>query len=155
MKETNTEEVLERARQRAGRSIAGEDPHPQDRRPPRRRPAPTSLRDRVQPADARSVRNALERARLRQASRIVKSSKALSRTDLVRIEADDILKSRVFNDGEGAAETDGDDTSYKEAYSDGDSSTDSTDSTESADSTEANGKGKGKANAKPKSKPKD
>ena len=51
-------------------------------------------------ANGRSVRNALERARLRQASRIVNSGKSVSKADLLRIEADDILKSRVFRDDE-------------------------------------------------------
>jgi probable Rubsico expression protein CbbX len=50
-------------------------------------------------ANARSVRNALERARLRQAGRLVAgTSQHLSRSDLVRIEAEDILRSRVFGD---------------------------------------------------------
>jgi len=50
-------------------------------------------------ANARSVRNALERARLRQAARIVANpSHKLSRADLMRLEADDILQSRVFDD---------------------------------------------------------
>jgi probable Rubsico expression protein CbbX len=51
-------------------------------------------------ANARSVRNALERARLRQATRIISSGGTLSRADLVRLEAEDILKSRVFSDTE-------------------------------------------------------
>jgi hypothetical protein len=52
-------------------------------------------------ANGRSVRNALERARLRQATRIVQeNSHSLSRDDLMRIEAEDILASRVFEDGE-------------------------------------------------------
>jgi polyphosphate kinase len=51
-------------------------------------------------ANGRSVRNALERARLRQAHRIVNSSNKLSKGDLMRIEAEDILKSRVFSDEE-------------------------------------------------------
>jgi len=50
-------------------------------------------------ANARSVRNALERARLRQASRIVSdANRRLTKADLMRIEADDILQSRVFTD---------------------------------------------------------
>ena len=50
-------------------------------------------------ANARSVRNALERARLRQASRIVSDpGRKLTKADLMRIEADDILQSRVFTD---------------------------------------------------------
>ncbi len=50
-------------------------------------------------SNARSVRNALERARLRHADRLVASgARQLSRDDLMRIEADDILRSRVFTD---------------------------------------------------------
>ena len=56
-------------------------------------------------ANGRSVRNALERARLRQATRIVgEKNHKLSKADLMRIESEDILKSRVFED-----EGDGDD----------------------------------------------
>jgi probable Rubsico expression protein CbbX len=52
-------------------------------------------------ANARSVRNALERARLRQANRLVSSrGRLLSRDDLMRIEAEDILKSRWFTEAE-------------------------------------------------------
>jgi probable Rubsico expression protein CbbX len=50
-------------------------------------------------AHARSVRNAIERARLRHANRIYESTvrgTAPTRDDLVRIEAQDILKSSVF-----------------------------------------------------------
>lgn len=48
-------------------------------------------------ANARSIRNALDRCRLRQANRIfVSRGKALTRKDLVTIEAEDILASRVF-----------------------------------------------------------
>ncbi|WP_371440600.1 CbbX protein [Methylobacillus sp. MM3] len=48
-------------------------------------------------ANARSIRNALDRARLRQANRLFAShDKALTRQDLLTIEADDILASRVF-----------------------------------------------------------
>jgi probable Rubsico expression protein CbbX len=48
-------------------------------------------------ANARSVRNALDRARLRQASRLFEQrSASLSRSDLVTIEAADIRASRVF-----------------------------------------------------------
>ena len=55
-------------------------------------------------ANGRSVRNALERARLRQASRIVNASGGhITKADLLRIEADDILKSRVFSDEEDGA----------------------------------------------------
>jgi probable Rubsico expression protein CbbX len=52
-------------------------------------------------ANARSVRNALERARLRQANRLVSGGGGLAtRDDLMRIEEEDILKSRWFNDAE-------------------------------------------------------
>jgi probable Rubsico expression protein CbbX len=76
--------------------------------------ADTAFRDylerrRTQPrfANARSVRNALERARLRHANRLVSGSqRQLGREDLVRIEAEDLLKSRVFDDED---EDDGDD----------------------------------------------
>jgi probable Rubsico expression protein CbbX len=48
-------------------------------------------------ANGRSIRNALDRARLRQANRLFGSgSKTLTRKDLVTIEAEDILASRVF-----------------------------------------------------------
>jgi probable Rubsico expression protein CbbX len=53
-------------------------------------------------ANGRSVRNAIERSRLRQAARIVAESKTVSKKDLLRIEAEDILKSRVFSDEEEA-----------------------------------------------------
>jgi probable Rubsico expression protein CbbX len=49
-------------------------------------------------ANARSVRNALDRARLRQANRLVSTVKRVSSDDLMTIEAVDILASRVFGD---------------------------------------------------------
>jgi probable Rubsico expression protein CbbX len=52
-------------------------------------------------ANGRSVRNALDRARLRQANRLfAHPERDLSRDDLVRIEKEDLLASRVFRDGE-------------------------------------------------------
>ncbi len=52
-------------------------------------------------ANGRSVRNALERARLRQANRIVSNSeKPLTKADLMRIEEADIRMSRIFADDE-------------------------------------------------------
>ena len=48
-------------------------------------------------ANARSVRNALDRARLRQANRLFARGRK-SRTDLMTIEAEDILASRVFTE---------------------------------------------------------
>lgn len=51
-------------------------------------------------ANARSVRNALDRARLRQANRLFAgANESLSKVDLMTIEPDDILASRVFSEG--------------------------------------------------------
>jgi probable Rubsico expression protein CbbX len=51
-------------------------------------------------ANARSIRNALDRARLRQANRLFASrSERLTRLDLITIEAEDIRASRVFQEG--------------------------------------------------------
>jgi len=51
-------------------------------------------------ANARSVRNALDRMRLRQANRLfANASNSLSKTDLMTLEAEDILASRVFLEG--------------------------------------------------------
>ncbi len=57
-------------------------------------------RRREQPrfANARSVRNALERARLRQARRLVDTDGEVSKDDLVTLTPDDFLGSRVFQD---------------------------------------------------------
>ena len=49
-------------------------------------------------ANARSVRNALDRARLRQANRLFAKGGRISKTDLMTIEAEDILVSRVFSE---------------------------------------------------------
>jgi probable Rubsico expression protein CbbX len=52
-------------------------------------------------ANGRSVRNALERARLRHANRLLADpGKAWTRDDLMRIEAVDIFASRVFSPNE-------------------------------------------------------
>jgi len=59
-------------------------------------------RRRSQPhfANARSVRNALDRIRLRQASRLFsQAERVLSRTDLTTLEPQDIRASRVFDGG--------------------------------------------------------
>ena len=49
-------------------------------------------------SNARSIRNALDRARLRQATRIVSSNLAVvTRADLMQIEGEDIRASRVFS----------------------------------------------------------
>jgi probable Rubsico expression protein CbbX len=51
-------------------------------------------------ANARSIRNALDRARLRQANRLFAvRGKRLSKSDLMTIEAEDIRASRVFLEG--------------------------------------------------------
>jgi probable Rubsico expression protein CbbX len=53
-------------------------------------------------ANARSIRNALDRARLRQASRLfARRGATLSRNDLSTIESADIRASRVFSDATG------------------------------------------------------
>jgi probable Rubsico expression protein CbbX len=49
-------------------------------------------------ANGRSVRNAIERARMRQATRLFDSDRKLTKADLVTIEANDILQSSVFSD---------------------------------------------------------
>jgi probable Rubsico expression protein CbbX len=49
-------------------------------------------------SNARSIRNAIDRARLRQAGRLFALDRALSRDELTTIEADDILRSSVFDD---------------------------------------------------------
>ena len=68
----------------------------------------TMLRkDMIHFANARSIRNALDRARLRQANRLFNSgSKSVKKIDLMTIEAEDILASRVFQ--EGTVDMDGD-----------------------------------------------
>nr|BDA99120.1 CbbX Rubisco expresion Protein [Hemiselmis andersenii] len=49
-------------------------------------------------ANARSVRNAIDRARMRQANRMFNAgNRMLTKTDLVTIEAEDLLKSRLFS----------------------------------------------------------
>ena len=58
-------------------------------------------------ANARSIRNALDRARLRQANRLfADTKKTLKKIDLMTIEAEDFLVSRVFQ--EGKLDMDGD-----------------------------------------------
>lgn len=47
-------------------------------------------------AHGRSTRNAIDRARLRHASRLVSSNKPLDHDELMTIEADDIYASRIF-----------------------------------------------------------
>ena len=59
-------------------------------------------------ANARSVRNVIDRARLRQANRLFAKGGRISKTDLMTIEAEDVLASRVFTEEmpEGAQQPD-------------------------------------------------
>jgi probable Rubsico expression protein CbbX len=50
-------------------------------------------------SNARSVRNAIDRARLRQANRLFAKGGRISKLDLMTIEAEDVLASRVFTEG--------------------------------------------------------
>ncbi|MFO1507224.1 MAG: CbbX protein [Lysobacterales bacterium] len=61
-------------------------------------------RRRQQPhfANARSVRNALDRARLRQARRLLEATAPVDRAALETIEAGDILQSRIMTSGSAA-----------------------------------------------------
>jgi probable Rubsico expression protein CbbX len=56
-------------------------------------------------ANARSIRNAIDRLRLRQARRLVAAGGVLARGDLMEISAEDVRASRVFGTGTGQAET--------------------------------------------------
>lgn len=61
----------------------------------------TRRKERPHFANGRSVRNALDRARMRQAIRLVEAAeegRKLTKADLVTIEDEDITKSRVFQD---------------------------------------------------------
>jgi probable Rubsico expression protein CbbX len=58
-------------------------------------------------AHGRSIRNAIDRARMRQASRLYDRRDALGRADLMCIEAQDILASSVFADDDGDLGRDG------------------------------------------------
>jgi hypothetical protein len=53
-------------------------------------------------SNARSVRNAIDRIKLRHANRIVHDGGIVPLQDLTRIDASDVRHSRVFDDG-GAA----------------------------------------------------
>jgi probable Rubsico expression protein CbbX len=50
-------------------------------------------------ANARSIRNAIDRLRLRQARRLVAAGGVIARDDLMEISADDVRASRVFRGG--------------------------------------------------------
>jgi len=57
-------------------------------------------------AHGRSIRNAIDRARMRQAGRLYDRRDELSREDLVTIKAEDILASSIFTDEEGESPAD-------------------------------------------------
>jgi probable Rubsico expression protein CbbX len=60
----------------------------------------------VQPhfANARSVRNALDRAKLRQANRLLRLGGQVPESELTRLDASDIRQSRVFGEGRESEE---------------------------------------------------
>jgi probable Rubsico expression protein CbbX len=58
-------------------------------------------------AYGRSIRNAIDRARMRQAGRLYDRRDELTKEDLVTIEADDILASSLFSDEDGESSADG------------------------------------------------
>ena len=58
-------------------------------------------------ANARSIRNALDRIRLRHATRLFGSEQALTREQLCTLQAQDILASRVFNPPAAASQNEG------------------------------------------------
>jgi len=51
-------------------------------------------------ANARSVRNAIDRGKLRQANRLLARGGLVSREELARLDASDIRQSSVFQDAE-------------------------------------------------------
>jgi hypothetical protein len=56
-------------------------------------------------ANARSIRNALDRIRLRQATRLFASNTELTRDQLCTLQAEDILASRVFGPAAASSPT--------------------------------------------------
>ena len=84
-------------------------------------------------ANGRSIRNAIERARLRQANRLFDAEEEPTREALMTLEADDIRKSSVFEDQqEAGAQPSRDGDAPDEAPSD-DASSDEAPSEESAE----------------------
>jgi probable Rubsico expression protein CbbX len=55
-------------------------------------------KDQARFANARSVRNAIERARLRHASRLMETDRPVSKEELITLAPEDLLGSRVFAD---------------------------------------------------------
>ncbi|MEY2441055.1 MAG: hypothetical protein QOJ46_481, partial [bacterium] len=68
-------------------------------------------------AYGRSIRNAIDRARMRQAGRLYADRENLTKEDLMTIKADDILASSLFGDEEGESPGDEDDGSSDGAKS--------------------------------------
>jgi len=62
-------------------------------------------------AYGRSIRNAIDRARMRQAGRLYQNRDDLSKEDLMTIKADDILASSLFGDEDGESPGDDDEKS--------------------------------------------
>jgi hypothetical protein len=54
-------------------------------------------------ANARSVRNAIERARLRHASRLMEADRPVNKAELTTLATEDLLGSRVFTDAPDTA----------------------------------------------------
>jgi len=65
----------------------------------------TRRMQRPQFSNARSVRNAVERSRLRQARRLVELDRALTRNDLITLTATDVYGSSLFDDGSRSADS--------------------------------------------------
>ena len=63
-------------------------------------------------ANARSIRNALDRGRLRQANRLFEANRPIQPEELSMLEAEDINVSRVFNPAEPAKDKDGGERSW-------------------------------------------
>ncbi|MEA2192260.1 MAG: hypothetical protein QOI73_2381, partial [Solirubrobacteraceae bacterium] len=59
-------------------------------------------------AYGRSIRNAIDRARMRQAGRLYADRGNLTKEDLMTIKAEDILASSLFGDEDGESPGDGD-----------------------------------------------
>ena len=56
-------------------------------------------------SNARSIRNALDRMRLRQANRLVADlDRVLTVSDIMSLEASDVLASRVFSNGDATCQ---------------------------------------------------
>lgn len=102
-------------------------------------------------ANGRSVRNPVERARLRHASRVVIDMEKVGKDDLMRIEAEDTLKSRVFADqDEGMYGQSG---NWSEGSSDEDGKNGKTDSKSGAEAKGDDGKSEADGRNRPRRSP--